>query len=105
MTTLPDRVADLAEGAPVSPPPPDLWRPAFSGIVSTAVVTRVQADVEPAGTREQRVPPDRFYVPSGRLPVAHGATGPLVRVVPAEHVSWSGRGEMGLVGVSARWAR
>lgn len=125
MSTLRDRLTDLADGAdrgaPTAAPPPDLWqqgrrygrrRAARTGATVAAVAlvaavgaagvaTQVPDQVDPVAPQGRTVLPDRFYEPSSRLPVAEGGTGPLVAVVPAEHTSWTGRGERGLVGVSA----
>lgn len=122
MSTLRDRLAHLAEDTPPpAAPPADLWSRGRSyarrrtaatvgAVVAAVLVATVgtagllalrPATVEPARTEGQAVLPDRFFEPSGRLPTASGATGPLVAVVPAQHWAWRGSGEPGLVGVSA----
>jgi hypothetical protein len=125
MTTLHDRLADLAEDAPATPPPPDLWRTgrrraprrraavaagvviaaALVAVGSAAVVTRIQAGPDPAGTGTKTVLPDRFFQPSPRLPVAHDPPGLLVAVLPGQHTSWTGSDTEGLVGISATTQR
>lgn len=122
MSTLRERLADLAEDTPPpAPAPADLWSRGRSyarrrtaatvGAVVAAVlvatvgtaglVGRAQDSVEPARPQGRAVLPDRFFEPSGRLPTVRGASGTLVAVVPAQHATWRGDGGPGLVGVSA----
>ena len=122
MTTLHDRLADLAETVDATPNgPTDLWRRgrrygrrraagAVGTVLAVALVAAVGTaglaarstqPVEPAAPQGRTVLPDRFFVPSGRLPVAYRGTGPLVAVIPTEHFAWLWNGERGLVGVSA----
>jgi hypothetical protein len=123
MTTLHDRLEDLAQEAPPGAAAgPDLWtrgrtygrrRAAVTAgaVLAVALIAALGAaglsgrplrPVEPVAPTGKTVLPSRFFVPSGRLPVAHDGIGPLVAVIPAQHFSWtSTSGEQGLVGVSA----
>src|SRR6478672_8540350 len=113
MTTLHDRLEDLAEDAGTAPPEAsDLWQrgrrqhrrrtaAAAAAVLAAAALATAGAaglagrtfhQVEPVAPPSTRtVLPDRFFEPSGRLPVAHDGTGPLVAVIPADHFSWTGR--------------
>jgi hypothetical protein len=74
----------------------------IAALGAAGLAGRPLRQVEPVAPGGQTVLPDRFFVPSGRLPVAHDGTGPLVAVIPAQHFSWTSTGgEPGLVGVSA----
>jgi hypothetical protein len=124
MTTLRDRLADLAEDAPAGSRPPDHWRAgrrrarrlriatagtvlvaaALVGIGSSLVVTRVQAGPEPAGSGTKTVLPDRFFEPSSRLPVAHHPPGQLIAASPWYRESWTrwtGWNTYGVMAISA----
>jgi hypothetical protein len=119
MTTLHDRLADLADHAPAGGPVPDLWergeryhrrrRAGTAVIVATAVVLMaVVAGVSwqraapvpvPAPARGPVGLPDRMWTPSRWLPTAE-RPGQLVAITPADRGTWAGA-RPGLVGVSA----
>ncbi|QIG42884.1 hypothetical protein G5V58_08980 [Nocardioides anomalus] len=121
MSTLRDRLADLAEDARPGAPDPDLWgrgrryarrrrAATVGGVLAVALLAALSAagvagrplhPVQPAAPEGRTVLPDRIFTPSPRLPTADGPTGPLVAVLPAEHFDWLGHGAPGLVGVSA----
>ncbi len=103
MSTLHDRLSDLADAAPTGAPtgaaPGDLWvsgrrldrrrRLGTAVAVATAAAlvgglaglswSRSDVDVQPAGPRTELGFPDRFYLPSERLPGTDdtGPIGPL----------------------------
>lgn len=121
MTTLRDRLAELAEEAPYPPDAPDLWdrgrrygrrRRAGVAVVALAVVVTIasgvlslapwqEASVQPASTESGLRLPDRVYRPSPWTPGTGdtGPVGPLVAVVETERASWTGYGS-GLAGVT-----
>ncbi|HTW14696.1 MAG TPA: hypothetical protein VMF51_06180 [Nocardioides sp.] len=121
MTTLRDRLADLAEEAPYPPDAPDLWdrgrrygrrRRAGVAAVALAVVVAVasgvlslvpwqEVPVHPASGESGLRLPDRVYRPSPWTPGTDdtGPVGPLVAVVETERASWTGYGS-GLAAVS-----
>jgi len=83
MTTLHDRLADLAEEVPRTLPPPDLWRTgkrrarrgrlasigavvavaAIVGLGNSALVAHLQSDAPVVESPSRTVLPDRFYEP------------------------------------------
>lgn len=120
MTTLHDRLTDLAGDVPVAPAEPDLWdrgrrlgrqRRGTQVIASVTAVLVVALGVgwwqqrpepvRPASADNELWLPDEFFVPSPWLPGTdeEGPIGPLVAVLGAERKSWSGS-DTGLVGVS-----
>lgn len=121
MTTLRDRLADLAEEAPYPPDAPDLWdrgrrygrrRRAGAAAVALAVVVTIasgvlslapwqEVSVQPASAESGLRLPDRVYRPSPWTPGTGdtGPAGPLVAVVETERASWTGYGS-GLAGVT-----
>jgi hypothetical protein len=123
MTTLHDRLADLAEEAPQGLPAPDLWgrgrrldrrRRVGTGVIAAAACLALVAIVGVTWHRsgampEPAAPPDgqpglpsRLFTPSPWLPgtMEGGPLGSLAVVVGADRGSWTGT-EEGLVGVSA----
>ncbi|WP_243060926.1 hypothetical protein [Nocardioides sp. SR21] len=121
MTTLHDRLAELADDVPSGGPAPDLWdrgrryrRARLAGTVvivaAAAVVVALVAGIswqrsvppapQPAGTPAGL--PDRVYAPSRWLPGTddEGPLGQLAAVVSAERGSWTGT-SYELVGISA----
>jgi hypothetical protein len=124
MTTLHDRLADLAEDAPLTSPPPDLWRhgkrlarrrrlaasaaavaavaglAAGTGAVSTLVQTRQAVPADQAGTPAL---PDRIWTASSWLPHGseRGAGGPLAAVYEDLRTVWDDGSQRDLLGVSA----
>ncbi|GAW52575.1 MULTISPECIES: hypothetical protein [unclassified Nocardioides] len=113
MTTLHDRLADLAAEAPTGGPTPDLWsrgrryqRRRRAAVLVAAVVVLVvgvvgvvlrpvvQDEPAPVTPTDGFRLPNRFYEPSPRTPTTHdaGPLGPMVAVMGSEG---------GLVGVSA----
>jgi hypothetical protein len=117
MTTLHDRLADLADEAPIGVPAPDLWtrgvrvhrvrRAGTLAIITTAVVLlAVVAAVD--WQRSAPVPapaygsvglPDRVWSPSPWLPSTQ-QPGQLVAVSGAEQATWTGT-HPAVVGISA----
>jgi hypothetical protein len=117
MSTLHDRLSDLADEAPTGPPPRDLWesgrrlhrrrRLGTAVVVATSVAligglaglswSRSDVDVQPAGPHTELGIPDRFYLPSERLPGTDdtGPIGPLSVVLSGYErlVGVSGTGE------------
>ena len=103
MTTLHERLSDLADEAPPGAPSADLWstgrrlhrrRRLGSGAVVATVVAlvvglaglrwqRADVDVQPAGPEAELGMPDRVYLPSERLPGTDdvGPIGPLSAVM------------------------
>ncbi|MCD4534904.1 hypothetical protein LRP67_12485 [Nocardioides sp. cx-169] len=122
MSSLHDRLADLAEDGPDRPQPRDAWErgrrygrrrrlqaAALSLVLLTAVGSLLGAllpalsyDVGPADAEAALRLPDRLYTPSPWLPGTDdvGEIGPLVALVGAERKTWSGSGA-GVAGVSA----
>lgn len=121
MSTLHERLADLATDAPAAAPDPLLWdraarfhrrrRAGTAGLVAVvvlAVVSLVGIDawqrspgVEPAAPGVEPALPARFYAPSPWLPGTGGEpTGPLAALITAERKGWFSTGN-GVVGVSA----
>lgn len=121
MTTLHDRLTDLATDAPAGPAAPGLWDRAvglrrrrrvgtlvIAGLCSLLVAAVGLADWEssrtaaPATVTGQPLAiPDRFEKPSRWLPGTGGDPfGPLIAVIAADRGSWSGS-DPGWVGVSA----
>lgn len=120
MTTLHERLADLAEHAPSGAPAPDLWdrgrraarrqrlgTVAIVAVVILAVVALGTADwlrSRPALAPANGAPalPDRIWAPSRWLPGTDdaGELGQLAAVKFAERGGWTGSDE-GVVGISA----
>ena len=123
MTTLHDRLAELADDAPPGGPAPELWargrryhrvrRAGTLAIVSAAVLVLVAITglswQQSGGLPEPAAPPgatralpDRLWTPSPWLPGTDedGPLGDLAVVMRSDRSSWSGT-EQGLVGVSA----
>ena len=123
MTTLHDRLSDLADEAPGSAPPSDLWatgrrlhrrrRAGTAVVVAAALValaglgglgwSRSHDTVRPAGTDTPLGMPDQIWSASEHLPGTDdtGPIGPLVAVVPTVRDSWTGNRSNGLLGISA----
>ena len=123
MTTLQERLADLADDAPLGAPPGDLWHRGrrqhrrqvvgTTAIVVAAVVllagvagldrSRAGVDIEPAGRTTELGLPDRLYEADPHLAGTEdtGPIGPVPVVFPASREDWSGDETSGLVGVSA----
>src|SRR6478735_5287012 len=101
MTTLHDRLADLAEDAPPGGPAPDLWdrgrryhrrRRVGTLVISIVVVVLLAglATMSWSRSRFEPIPaapaagslrlPDQFFLPSPRTPAADDPIGPLVAV-------------------------
>lgn len=117
MTTLHDRLADLADDAPPGGPAPDLWdrgrRIARQRRVGTAVIVCAvvlglvaigtldwrRSAPEPAPTNGSVGLPDRVFDPSPWLPTT-SRPGQLVAIDGAERGSWTGM-DLTLVGISA----
>jgi len=121
MSTLHDRLADLAGDAPAGGPAPDLWdvgrryhRRRRAGTVAALTVVllavssvlglgwvRSDPGIEPAAPGTAPALPERFWEPSPWLPGTDGEpTGPLAALVPAQRQGWWSSTE-GVVGVSA----
>lgn len=121
MSTLHERLADLATDAPAAAPDPLLWdraarfhrrrRAGTAGILAVAmlaVLSLVGIDtwqrspgVEPAAPGTEPALPARFYPPSPWLSGTGGEpTGLLAAVMTAERKGWFSPG-IGVVGVSA----
>lgn len=122
MTTLHDRLADLADDAPPGGPAPGLWdrgrqyhrrrRAGTAVIVGAAVLvlatvvgigwTQTPHEVAPARPGGELRLPDRLYTPSPWLPGTDetGPIGPVVAVL----TSTRGSEDSGIVGVSAAGA-
>ncbi|MDX6375377.1 MAG: hypothetical protein QOD98_4365 [Nocardioidaceae bacterium] len=123
MTTLHDRLADLAEDAPAARAAPGLWE---RGVgyrrrrrVGTAVVLAVAAvalvvlgsatwlrspqAVEPLPAGSPVSMPDRLFTPSPWLPGTDdaGPLGTIAALIPADRGTWTGTKEQQVVGVSA----
>jgi hypothetical protein len=122
MTTLHDRLVDLAEAAPEALPAPGLWDRGLSyrrrrraGTAVVLVVAAVAlvvlgsvtwlrspqtAELLPADSPGGL--PDRLYTPSRWLPgTDNRPLGTIAAVIPADRGTWSGTDDRGLVGVSA----
>ncbi|WP_193607210.1 hypothetical protein [Nocardioides lijunqiniae] len=126
MTSLHDRLADLAEHAPAGAPPDassgdDLWQRgrrygrrrrletltltlvllAAVGSLVGALLPATTYDVGPADAQAGLRLPDRLQVPSPWAPGTDdvGELGPLAAVVPAERRTWSST-STGVAGVS-----
>lgn len=121
MSTLHDRLVDLAADAPAATPDPQLWdraarvhrrrragTAALVAVAVLAVVSLVGIDawqrspgVEPAAPGSDAALPAQFYAPSPWLPGTDGEpTGPLAAVMTAERRGWFSAAN-GVVGVSA----
>ncbi|WP_300528359.1 hypothetical protein [uncultured Nocardioides sp.] len=121
MSTLRERLGDLAGSAPVPPPDPDLWdrarryhrrRRVGTAAVAAACVLAVVALVgldtwqrspstEPAAPGTDPALPARFWEPSPWLPGNDGEpTGPLAGLMETERKTFLSSGD-GVVGVSA----
>lgn len=122
MTTLHDRLAELADEAPVALPAPGLWergrryrklrRTGTAAIVVAAClalvvlsgVTWLQSTPpsRPAPAGSPVGLPDRIWAPSPWLAGTDdaGPLGQLVAVVPTERGGWTGK-DLGLVGIPA----
>lgn len=123
MTTLHDRLADLAENAPVGAPAPGLWdrgrrvhrrqRVGTVAIVSVTLVAlgilgttgwmRSRPEPIPAAPTDGMLLPDRFYDPSSRLSGTddEGPIGPVSAIIYAQRSSGWRSTVNGLAGVSA----
>ena len=121
MTTLHDRLADLASDAPPGGPVPDLWergrrihrqrRVGAAVIAAVAVLalvalgattwSRSQVEPVPAGPHDGMRLPDRFYEPSRWLPGTDD-DGPLGRLVA---VLGSERGPVGVAASTGEYRR
>lgn len=127
MTTLHDRLSDLADEEPPasthSAPPGDLWstgrrmqrrrRAGTAVILVTALVvlagvgglglTHGRTSVQPAGVETELGMPDQIWAADEHLPGTDdtGPIGPLVAVVPTVRDSWLGESTSGVVGISA----
>lgn len=121
MTTLHDRLTDLAADAPSSPADPGLWDRAarwhrrrrtgtlmIAGLCCLLVAAIGVADWQasrtstPVATGEQELAvPDRIEEPSAWLPGTDGEPfDPLIAIIAADRGSWTGS-DPGWVGVSA----
>lgn len=121
MSTLHDRLVDLAADAPAATPDPLLWEraarvhrrrragtAALVAVAVLAVASLVGIDtwqrspgVDPAAPGTAPALPARFHAPSPWLPGTDGEpTGPLAAVMTAERKGWFSSGN-GVVGVSA----
>ena len=122
MSTLHDRLADLAQDAPPALPDPGLWdvargyhrrRRLGTAVVAGATVLAlaligglgwVRADdgIEPAAPGARPALPDTIWEPSRWLPGTddEGPLGQLAALLPAERGGWTGA-EEAVVGVSA----
>jgi hypothetical protein len=122
MTTLHDRLADLAEDSPPARPAPDLWdrglryrrrqRAGTAVVVAVAAVAlvvlgsvtwlRSPAAVEQRPVDSPAALPDRLFAPSGWLPDTGGhPLGRIAAVIPADRASWTRLNKPQPVGVSA----
>jgi hypothetical protein len=122
MTTLHDRLADLAEDAPPARPAPELWdrglryrrrrRARTAVVLAVAVVAllilgsatwlRSPAAVNPRPADSPAALPDRLFAPSGWLPDTDGhPLGRIAAVVRADRGSWTTLRNPQPVGVSA----
>ena len=117
MTTLHDRLADLADDAPPGGPAPDLWergrryqrqRRAGTAVVAAAAVVLLAVVAGVSWQRSAPVPapaqgpvglPDRVWTPSPWLPTTE-RPGQLVAVSGAERKTWTGT-YSAVVGISA----
>src|SRR6478735_11395339 len=125
VSTLHDRLVDLADDAPTGGALPGLWdrgrRIARRRRIGTAAIAAAAclallvvaglgwgsgrpASVAPAGSQRTPAMPDKLYEPSGWLGSFDGAPGTLAAVFPTrrEHLTAS---EPGIVGVSATTGR
>ncbi|MBS41779.1 MAG: hypothetical protein CMH83_01135 [Nocardioides sp.] len=120
MTSLHDRLADLAEDAPTPATDPGLWdvarryhrrRRAGAAVLAAAVVVALlgaagavwpsaTGSLQPAAPATPSALPSRVVDPSPWLPTS-AAPGPLALVMQAEQRSWTGSDWGSLVGVSA----
>jgi hypothetical protein len=122
MTTLHDRLADLAGDAPHAHPQPGLWdrgqryrrRRSAGTVVVLAVAAvalvvlgsvtwlRSPSAVEPLPADSPGGMPDHLYAASGWLPGTDdaGPLGPIAALVPAVRQTWTGQ-ENAILGVSA----
>lgn len=121
MSTLHDRLVDLASDAPAATPDPGLWdraarvhrrrRAGTAALVAVAVVAVLSLvgidtwqrspGIDPAAPGTEPALPARFHPPSPWLPGTDGEpTGPLAAVMTAERKGWFSA-DNGVVGVSA----
>lgn len=123
MTTLHDRLGDLADEAPTNAEPDGLWatgrrlhrrQRAGTAVVLVTVAALLgglaglswsqgRVQVEPAGLDTELGMPDQIWLADGHLPGTDetGPIGPLVAVVPNVREQWIGDASNGLVGISA----
>src|ERR1700712_2626240 len=120
MTTLHDRLTDLAQDAPAGPPVPQLWDrgmryrrrrrlgtcvvllAAVLALVSLTSLSWVRARHDALPLRSPGALPDQLYAPSPWLPDTAGhPLGRLAAVIRADRHTWSGASDRELVGVSA----
>jgi hypothetical protein len=123
MTTLHDRLADLAGDAPAGRPAPELWdrglryrRRRRTGTAVVLVIAAVAlialgsvtwlrspAAVAPLPADSPPAVPDRLYAPSPWLPgtADAGPLGTIAALIPASRGRWTGTEEGQVVGVSA----
>lgn len=120
MTTLHDRLAELAEDAPPGGPAPDLWdrgrryrrlRLGGTAVIATVVVVGLlalgtldwwRARPEPVPANGTPALPQRIWMPSPFLPGTDdaGPLGQLAAIQNAERRGWGGT-RSGLAGISA----
>ncbi len=118
-TDLRDRLHDLADRTPRTPPPADLWsrgvRRRRAGQATTAAMIvvlvlvigagglawRGDRAVQPAAPHGRAEFPDRFYAPSPWLRTFSRPPGPLVAILPAEQKSLL-HTHQGVVGITAQ---
>lgn len=123
MTTLRDRLSDLADQAPSATPPGALWstgqrihrrRRAGTAVIVVAAVALLvglgglsvwstRVDVQPAGVETELGLPDQIYTADPHLAGTDdtGPIGPLVAVVPMVREAWVGDSSHGLLAISA----
>lgn len=122
MTTLHDRLGDLADEAPSGAAPSDLWatgqrlhrrRQVGTAVIVAAMLAvlvgvgglatwQARIHVEPAGTETPIGLPSQIYVVDSHLhgTDATGPIGPLSAVVPTSRAGWFGGGSNGVLGIS-----
>ncbi|GAB3264604.1 hypothetical protein [Nocardioides dilutus] len=123
MTTLHDRLRDLADEASTGAVPGDLWaigrrqhrrrRAGTAVVVAAALValaglgglawSRSHTSVQPAGTDAPLGMPDQIWLADEHLPGTDdtGPIGPLVAVVPTVRDAWIGGSSNAVLGISA----